>query len=56
LALGFAERMQRHLGPHLDAADLAVLDRLVGDGPQGIAQRADATLEVSRRLYLATAR
>ena len=56
LALGYLTRMREHLEPYADAADLAVLDRLVdGDDPAGILRRPDALLHLSRRLLVARA-
>jgi SAM-dependent methyltransferase len=49
-------RMREHVEPYADAADLAVLDRLVDeDGAGGILHRPDALLHVSRRLFIARA-
>jgi SAM-dependent methyltransferase len=56
VAHGYLERMRQHQEPYADAADLAVLDALIDqDGPDGILQRPDALLHVSRHLFVARA-
>jgi SAM-dependent methyltransferase len=55
LALGRAREQLRSLDREddLSAEDLALLDELVGDGPGGVAHRADLVPRVRRRLWLA---
>lgn len=56
LALHHLTRMRERVGPYAEAADLAVLDRLVSESdPAGILSRPDALLHVSRHLFVARA-
>jgi SAM-dependent methyltransferase len=56
LAHTYLTRMREHVEPYADAADLAVLDRLVDEqDPAGILRRPDALLHVSRHLFVARA-
>ncbi len=56
VALGYVERMRRHVEPYADAADLAALDTLIdADSPEGVTRRPDAFLHVSRHLFVCRA-
>jgi len=56
VALGYLQRMRQHLEPYADPADVAVIDALLDDGsPEGITNRPDAFLHVSRRLLVSRA-
>ena len=49
----FLRRVRRALTEVLDADDLAALDRVLGDGPDSLAQRDDLTVSGSRTAWAA---
>ncbi|WP_090592646.1 class I SAM-dependent methyltransferase [Auraticoccus monumenti] len=53
-ARAFLQRIRDYVGQHLPAEDLAVLDVLLGSGPESLESRGDLALQASRTLWLAT--